>query len=77
MAKLEQELSSKISTIEALSTQLKRKDEILESISAKFAKLEQQLQQNRQINLNKSGRGQESDTKRLESKIEAINKSLE
>lgn len=40
LAKVEQELSSKISTIEALSTQLKRKDEILETISAKFAKLQ-------------------------------------
>jgi uncharacterized coiled-coil protein SlyX len=39
LVKVEQELSSKISTIEALSTQLKRKDEILETISAKFAKL--------------------------------------
>ena len=40
----------------------------------KFGKIQQQ---NRQISVNKNSKGQENDLKKLESKIESINKSLE
>jgi chromosome segregation ATPase len=45
LKKLNQQLDSKINTIEALTIQIKRKDEILENISAKFSKIEQEAQQ--------------------------------
>lgn len=65
--KVEQELSNKIGTIEALTIQLKRKDETLESISMKFSKIEQQQQQqqNRTQNVNKGGKIQDADIKKL------------
>lgn len=78
LKKLHQQLDSKINTIEALTIQLKRKDEILENISTKFSKIEQEAQQ--RPNMFKSNNrvsDNQGEIKALEKKIETINKNLE
>ncbi len=68
-------MQGRINTIEALSIQLKRKDETLEHIMAKMQQLEREPKSSKMLNQSKSP---DSDEVRvLERRLDHINKELE
>jgi hypothetical protein len=78
LKKLSQHLDSKINTIDAITIQLKCKDEILENISAKFSRIEQEVQRSPSMfKSNSRPSDNQGEIKALEKKIETISKNLE
>ena len=77
LVKVQQELDSRINTIEALSLQLKRKDENLQQIVNSVAQYEANSHSTANSNMFKQFKAPDSDEVRvLEKRLEGINKEL-